>query len=199
MTSPLSDPNFVEVLRLFSKEFIPLCIEKGGPFPEGELHAIFSYGTLVRLNLNQTSSWEYDPQTDVKSSRYPNHRFTSQSSLEEIVHGNLAQFRTTLKNHPDQEQQIRRAYELLIRAGYPHPGGQSADTITHPILETKDEKNLWLTVFPWLSDDPLFTLSYTDSQQKADIAGREQRRLDYMSPHLIALIDGIGKITYLGY
>jgi hypothetical protein len=177
----------------FTEVFVKKAVESGGPFKEGDTHAFFSFGSVVRFNINtveDTKEWDYKPEDD----DYPKHRVTGEK-IKDIFKENIDVYKQTLKDNEPYANTIKSAYRKLMKDGYPFPGGSGGDSIPVPMCEYTN-KELIGVIFPELGD--ILTLGLTnDDVNKEHISCRECRRYDYMFPRIIAIMDHTLKLTYL--
>lgn len=175
-----------------SRKFVSLFTEFLQNVKEQETicHAIFSCGTVVSFPSSEEKAkipegWTYNPESE----NYPTHRITDKKLLLEIFETNKNHYQDLLKRYPSSSLLIQKAWYELIHATYPYPGNYTSDTVTNHVLKSKEKEHLWMTIFPELNPF-IGTLSITTSKDQltADLTGREGRRLDYMSPKMVAII-----------
>jgi hypothetical protein len=171
-------------------KFLKGAVKKGGPFKKPEYHGLFSCGTFARFQISE------DPFVGFDGDEYdfPTHRLLDPGKLDKVLENNQKIYQEVMDKkvqHPQYVELVNTAYNTLINAGYPYPGGEGGDRIPIPL----EDKNTWLTVFT--ARDP-YVLTITDpsmvnteeelSMHQMVILGGDARRNDYMEPRLVALI-----------
>ena len=169
------------------------------------MHVMFRGGTVIRLDKDDGDdaivlSREFDEQA--YRSDFPTHRLPSPDDMESFVQDAQQDFAHAMNLCKTEEQKtaLRKAYSVLVRDGYPLPGGQGADTVTLPMSAGGD---VMATVFPHRNARILTISSFPvtgDALAQAlvhahDKLGREHRRLDAMCPRPYAIIDGLVPIV----
>ena len=147
-------------------------------------HVIFDFGTVVRMTpehlINDIPDVEILKDELVESwlSDFPIHRLKNRDGIHDIEQ----HFRDVLTKIPDEHVNVAiSAYKMLIRAGYPFPGGEPADSYVMPLPVKRDSTFVITVVFPMLN-------KYIFTVADDHIAGREGRRLDYMFPKIKTII-----------
>ena len=173
------------------KTFLQGAIDKGSPFKTEDFHVVFRCGTFVRCQATKDKfigfhSNEYD---------FPTHRLEDPEVLPEVLENNqtIYQKATEIKSDcPKYIEVLNSAYNLLVKDGYPYPGGEGADRLPIPT-----SKHGGLVMFP--TRDP-YVMNVVHSSMMADpnhlitpmhmvMIGGEGRRNDYMEPVPIAIFD----------
>jgi hypothetical protein len=200
-------------VEFFSRDFLQACFRNGGPYKKETWHVAFAFGTLVRVNLPEDGvddTWNYTPSLHEEQG-YPSHRISDSEKRDALLEV-TEDFTRVVSSHPIEANVIRAGMKILLEGGYPLPGGEGADSLTEVIAfrgnatsdEPKEEKDetldlLFATFFLNLLPDKIQSLISSDSsfeKFRLDQIGREKRRLDFMFPRVVALIDRNATVTF---
>jgi hypothetical protein len=197
--------NIKELVDFFANEFLQACFRKGGKFKKETWHVVFSFGSIVRVelpDLASPSNWVYQADEYKEAS----HRFICKEDQALACQASERDYDNLLLRKIDckQKQAIQLGMKLFMESGYPVPGGEGADSVTVDLAakgdgigqEHEDEVSLlWGTLF--CSDSACIqTLAIESEYLKASAVGRECRRLDYMFPRIVALIDRDALVSF---
>jgi hypothetical protein len=232
-----------DAINFFVNDFVTACVRKGGAFKKETWHAVFAFGTVVRIEFpdkKAAANWTFNPKDF--DSEFPKYRIVK-SQIKRTYATNKAEYDRVMRDQTSFADVIRTAYKILMEAGYPLPGGEGADTVTLPMAirgdgqktaeddkrehkeqqeeeeddeeeeEEEDDKGeededpdgpyryLWGVVFPMTGGMDIISMAMTRKEdrcgvQEADIFGRESRRLDYMYPRLVAVINRDLAVSY---
>ena len=182
------------------RDFLRVCIERGGSFKKGKYHAVFSHGTVVRFDPSNEEIKDFG-DFDFPMSRIQCKEEDFEATYNKIVLENNQHYKKVLEfktDEPDWTRLVNTAFSILMNDGYPYPCGAETESVT---LAISEDNLFWGTQFPIRNRHiTTYTVSPTDSVRKfdkkdADTSGKEARRLDYMFPRLIAIINPELKVT----
>lgn len=197
------------LVNYYVKYVLKPTSEKQGLSNAGHFHVVFSYGTLVKVDMSKDAvkeeEWKYDA-FDEAYVKFPEHRFVTKEVAALAKKQCNEDYAKIMKEQPKYRDVIRAAYKIFMSAKYPQPNTPNATTrssIIGEILENtqtdirtwketdNDERVLWSVAFPNVSDR-VFSLMATpveDAFVKADLMGRYFWRTDYTVPTVFSVID----------
>jgi hypothetical protein len=152
---------------------------------------VFTCGTIVRCQASDEPFVGFDSE----DYDFPTHRLNDPDVLDEILLHNEETYKRILNidtSCPKYKQVMQSAYNLLVKDGYPYPGGEGADR-----LPIKLSDHTGLVFFPYRSP---YVMNIVHSSMMASppssltqgqivMIGGEGRRNDYMEPKPVAVID----------
>lgn len=186
----MSDKQFAEwrgfnIAMVKFEDFLKKAVVAGGALKDW--HVVFALGTVARFDLAaETEFTGYDGEY---SEGFPEHRVGNPDTIQEIIQHNIQNWERQKTTGGDVGKALRVGYRIMLKDGYPYPGGEGSDRLPIPMGDPREDHDDFLWTILWSARNHQVTsLALARDMMTAIANGGEQRRLDFMFPLVKAVI-----------
>lgn len=143
-------------------------------------HVVFVGGTVVRLDNDQKV---FNGDFSQYIHEFPTHRFKTKADTERAMDGCFKNWELmNEKLHGEDIVLASRAFNSLIKDGYPLPGGENADRESFEL-----DTGINITYFQ-NCDHWIFNITTDITPEQANYVAADLRRYDYIIPTIRSII-----------